>query len=183
MGEEAYDSPSVDQRVAGDLEVRAWLNGPRATRDIGLPRIGVPDSPELVALACGQVDPLPYWEHLDVGAYQARVAEMATSIEEDSATERRARGIALLGVKAIQRQNAKRRPNRIKRSPVPAFHAASKRARLALVAAYRWFVAAYRDASERLRNGDRDAPFPEGCFPPSLPWFGSFSCSYPRPCQ
>lgn len=115
-------------------------------------------------------DPLPCWRHLDAGAYQTRVEDMVASIEADAAADRRARGIAPLGVKAIQRQNAKRRPNRIKRSPAPAFHAASKHARLALSEAYHWFVAAYREAAERLRAGDRDAPFPEGCFPPSLPF-------------
>jgi len=31
----------------------------------------------------------------------------------------------------------------------------------------------YREASERLRNGDRDAPFPEGSFPPRLPFVGT----------
>ena len=115
-------------------------------------------------------DPLPCWQHLDAGAYQERVDDMVNSIEADAATERRARGIAPLGVKAIQRLNAKRRLPRVKRSPAPAFHAASKPARLALVEAYRWFEAAYREAADRLRVGDREAAFPEGCFPPSLPF-------------
>ena len=115
-------------------------------------------------------DPLPCWRHLDAGAYQARVTEMVASIEADAAAERRARGIAPLGVKAIQRQNAKRRPRRIKQSPAPAFHAASQRARKALVEAYHWFHAAYRDAADRLRTGDRGASFPAGSFPPSLPF-------------
>ncbi len=113
-------------------------------------------------------DPLPCWRHLDPGAYQSRITKLVSQIEADAAVERRRLGIAPLGVKAIQRQNAKRRPKRVKRSPAPAFHASSKRTRQALVDAYRWFVAAYRDAAERLRDGDRDAPFPEGSFPPSL---------------
>jgi len=36
--------------------------------------------------------------------------------------------------------------------------------------AYSAFAAAFRIASERLRSGDRGARFPEGCFPPALPF-------------
>jgi hypothetical protein len=35
---------------------------------------------------------------------------------------------------------------------------------------YGWVVAAHRAASARLRGGDRHAAFPEGTFPPSLPF-------------
>ncbi len=31
-------------------------------------------------------------------------------------------------------------------------------------------VGAFREASERMRRGDRDAPFPLGSFPPALPF-------------
>jgi len=37
-----------------------------------------------------------------------------------------------------------------------------------LYEAYAWFVAAFRDASEKLRAGDRAARFPPGSFPPAL---------------
>ena len=33
-----------------------------------------------------------------------------------------------------------------------------------------WFVAAYREAAERMRNGDPEPGFPEGCFPPAMPF-------------
>jgi hypothetical protein len=39
--------------------------------------------------------------------------------------------------------------------------------------AYAWFVAAYRDAAEKLRAGDLDPPFPPGCFPPAMPFVGA----------
>jgi len=35
---------------------------------------------------------------------------------------------------------------------------------------YAWFVAAFRTAAEKLRAGDRAAPFPVGSFPPGLPF-------------
>jgi hypothetical protein len=36
--------------------------------------------------------------------------------------------------------------------------------------AYGWFYAAYRDAAEELRKGKGGWSFPEGSFPPSLPF-------------
>src|SRR3954464_11201076 len=60
-------------------------------------------------------------------------------------------------------QNPLRRPKKTKKSPAPAFHA------------YALFVAAYRDAAEKLRAGVRNVVFPDGCFPPALPirrWVG-----------
>lgn len=58
------------------------------------------------------------------------------------------------------------RPNRVKESPAPRVHAGSKKARLAWREGLALFVAAYREAAELLKKGFRDAPFPEGCFPP-----------------
>lgn len=115
-------------------------------------------------------DPLPCWRHLQPDAYRSRVTEMVAQIEADAAADRRRKGIAPLGIKAIRRQNAKRQPRRMKRSPAPAFHAATKRARRALHEAYGWFVAAYREAADLLRAGHRGASFPNGCFPPPLPF-------------
>jgi hypothetical protein len=49
-------------------------------------------------------------------------------------------------------------------------HAASKRARCQLRDTYRGFVAAFRAAAERLKRGCNDVVFPDGCFPPALPF-------------
>jgi hypothetical protein len=35
---------------------------------------------------------------------------------------------------------------------------------------YAWFVAAFRSAAEKLKQGDREARFPVGSFPPGLPF-------------
>ena len=59
----------------------------------------------------------------------------------------------------------------LKKSPAPRFHAFTKEARQALRDAYFAFAAAFQVASERLRGGDRPAVFPEGCFPPALPFY------------
>jgi hypothetical protein len=47
-------------------------------------------------------------------------------------------------------------------------HAASKVVRQELYDAYAWFVAAYRDVSEKLRIGGQRVTFPLGSFPPAL---------------
>ncbi|MEA2605230.1 MAG: hypothetical protein QOF89_6222 [Acidobacteriota bacterium] len=41
--------------------------------------------------------------------------------------------------------------------PAPLVHAAAKAARKAFYDAYAWFVAAFRKAAEKLRQGDRNA--------------------------
>jgi len=42
----------------------------------------------------------------------------------------------------------------------------------ALYEGYAWFVLEFRSAAEKLRDGDRAAPFPRGSFPPALPFVG-----------
>jgi hypothetical protein len=43
---------------------------------------------------------------------------------------------------------------------------------LELYEGYAWFVAAFRQAAEKLKAGDRSAAFPTGSFPPALPFVG-----------
>jgi len=62
------------------------------------------------------------------------------------------------------------RPNKVKKSPSPIFHAVRRSAYKDLRAAYNWFETAYREAADRLRSGDLDVDFPEGSFPPHLPF-------------
>jgi hypothetical protein len=72
--------------------------------------------------------------------------------------------------RAESRQQPAPRPNRTKKSPAPLFHTASKKAYLELREAYSRFVAAFRDAAEKIRAGDRLVAFPAGGFPPALPF-------------
>ena len=98
---------------------------------------------------------------------------LVQEIEEEARIRREAAGIKPLGVKEILAQEPTRRPGKLKKSPAPFVHAATKAMRRELWEAYAWFVAAYRDAAEKLRAGDRDPPFPAGCFPPPLPFVGA----------
>jgi hypothetical protein len=77
-------------------------------------------------------------------------------------------GVPSLGTEAILAQDPHSRPKRSKKSPAPRFHVWSREVRKALYEAYGLFVAAFRDAAEKLRAGDRMARFPPGSFPPHL---------------
>jgi hypothetical protein len=117
-----------------------------------------------------ELSPLPCWAHLSPEQYRERVASLVEDIEAEARTVRRERGLPVLGVGAVLRQNPHTEPNRTKRSPAPRFHAATKGIRDGLREAYGLFLAAFRDAAEQLKAGDRSAKFPLGSFPPGLPF-------------
>jgi len=116
------------------------------------------------------LSPLPCWKHLSEEVRRQLVVEMIADIEAEAALRRQRSGSQVLGAAAVRGQHPFDRPARPKKSPAPLFHAASKRVRQDLWAAYAWFVAAFRDASAKLRSGDRTARFPAGSFPPALPF-------------
>jgi REP element-mobilizing transposase RayT len=120
-----------------------------------------------------ELTPLPCWAHLSAEDYRQRVAELVAEIESTAAAELAKCGRVPLGVAKVLRQSHETRPPREKRSPAPLYHAATRAVRKAFWEAYAMFVAAFREASERLRNGDRMASFPLGSFPPSLPFVGA----------
>jgi len=102
-----------------------------------------------------------------------RVAEVVHEIESEAAAHREKTGTTPMGAAAIRKQNPHDQPQRSKKSPVPLFHAASKRVRDDFRAAYYAFVAAFREAAERLKAGILPVVFPAGSFPPALPFVGS----------
>lgn len=114
-------------------------------------------------------DPLPCWRHEQRATIEGYIAEMRSAIEDHAASGRRQRGVKIKGTKAMRRVRPHDRPARSKRSPAPAFHAVSRRARRAFAEAYRWFVEAFRAAAACLRAGE-PAHFPPGSFPPALPF-------------
>ncbi len=118
------------------------------------------------------LDPLPCWKHLSEKTRRDRIASMVADIQAEAAAHREKTGIPPLGPEAILKQDSHNRPLRSKKSPAPRFHAASREARRYLYRLYAEFVAQFRDAAEKLQAGDRNAPFPPGCFPPALPFVG-----------
>ena len=118
------------------------------------------------------LDPLPCWKHLTKEERRCRVAALVAEIEAQAAAQREKTGTPSLGADVILKQDPLSRPRHSKHSPVPFCHAASRDWRHLLRAAYAEFVAAFRRAAERLRLGDRDVQFPQGSFPPPLPFVG-----------
>jgi hypothetical protein len=118
------------------------------------------------------LDPLPCWSHLPVEEQRLRAASLVRNIDELAAARREAAGIRPLGVAAVLAQNPLHRPARIKKSPAPFVHAATKVMRQLLWEGYALFVAAYRSAADRLKAGDPAPSFPAGCFPPAMPFVG-----------
>ncbi|HEX6900168.1 MAG TPA: hypothetical protein VF789_10660 [Thermoanaerobaculia bacterium] len=116
--------------------------------------------------------PLLCWEHLSKEEYRQRVERQVSSIKAETAARRRRTGAEPLGPEAILAQHPHSRPKKMKRSPAPRFHAATKHRRWEMYKAYSLFVAAFRTAAEKLKAGDPAPPFPRGCFPPALPFVG-----------
>jgi hypothetical protein len=100
-----------------------------------------------------ELDPLPCWEHLPEDERRRRIAALVEDIDAETAVRRKRTGIKPLGPAAVLAQDPLRQPKKTKKSPAPAFHAASKAVRRELWNAYALFVAAYRDAAEKLRAG------------------------------
>ena len=116
------------------------------------------------------LSPIPCWAHLTPDQYRARVAALVETIEAAAALQRSQSNRSVLGVAAILAMDPQHRPAELAKSPAPLLHAFSKAARKAFYQAYSRFVAAFRAAAEKLRAGDRNAPFPAGSFPPGLPF-------------
>ncbi|HEV8578591.1 MAG TPA: hypothetical protein VGX68_05855 [Thermoanaerobaculia bacterium] len=118
------------------------------------------------------LDPLPCWKHLSPEQRKAHITGLVAEIEAQAAAAREKKGIPSKGAAAVLLQDPESRPRRSKRSPAPFCHAASRAWRRRLRDAYAKFVADFRHAAERLKAGDRNAPFPVGSFPPALPFVG-----------
>ena len=87
------------------------------------------------------------------------MASLGEEIEQDAAAARKRTGVEPLGPAAILAQDPTSRPKRLKKSPAPLFHAASKAMRHYLYEGFAWFVAASRTAAEKLQRGDPDPHF------------------------
>jgi hypothetical protein len=122
------------------------------------------------------LDPLPCWRHLSPEQYRSRMKGLVDKVIAEAEVRRKETGIQPLGPAAILAQHPFGQPMKTKRSFAPRVHAFSREIRKAMVRAYAEFVAAFREAAEKLRAGDHLAKFPVGSFPPGLPFVrGSLS--------
>ena len=116
------------------------------------------------------LDPLPCWRHLSLKEVRRRVKELIRDIERQSLAERLTSNKPVIGADAVMAMDPHYRPQKLDRSPAPDFHARRKEVREALRETYAWVVVKHREAAERLRAGKANVEFPEGTFPPGLPF-------------
>jgi len=118
---------------------------------------------------------LPCWAHLSEREYRSRVEDLVEQIETEAASARRSRGERLPSTSTCRRRIRRQHPHRrvvdsLPRRPAPTVHAYRRHVREKLLRMLAEFVAAYREAARRLREGKRRVRFPPGSFPPRLPF-------------
>ncbi len=116
------------------------------------------------------LEPLPCWADAAKEEVRRRVKSLVAEIKEDGAMEREREGKRSLGVRKILRARPHKRPKKVEKSPKPRSHAIAAAVLEEMREAYREVLRAYREATERLLAGIRDIAFPEGTFPPGLPF-------------
>jgi hypothetical protein len=155
-----------EEELKGIWFDRTGLYKARRRRKPGAPEI---DEKDFKLEQTVTLTPLPCLAHLTEGQRKQVVQEMLGVVEREAKQDREERGIAVVGAQTVQQQNIHMRPAQSKKSPAPAFHAATREAYLQLRDAYRAFTVAFYEAAEKLRKGDPSARFPPGSFPPGLP--------------
>ena len=160
----------------GAQVVTALLDGVRRlegrwfdrTKEYESSRKGQPSSssaPEFVTLS-----PLPCWKNLDPGEIRRRVKRLVREIEIETASQHQREGTSPQGIDSVLGRDPHDRPDEFRRTPAPRFHAATRTARRQLQAAYAQFVELYREGVRRFEAGEYPVSFPEGSFPPRLPF-------------
>ena len=116
------------------------------------------------------VSSLPCWEHLDIGVQRMRIQDLVDQICVETEARHRVNGTRPVGITRLLHLDPHAKPHRSECSPAPLFHCASKQVRDALHAAYGLFCSAFRQSADRMRAGKSPVAFPEGAFPPALPF-------------
>jgi hypothetical protein len=117
--------------------------------------------------------PLPCWEHFAPETRRVRLDSMLNEIIVETRERNLAAGRVPPGPAFILAQDPHARPFRSSKSPSPDCHSSMRALRQEFREAYRSFLDAYLEASDRLRRGYRDVQFPVSCFPPPRPYIGS----------
>lgn len=115
------------------------------------------------------LEPLPCLAALGLEQQRALVLELIAEIVTNAAALRASEGARVLGRKAVVKQRPHSVP-KVSHSPAPLFHAFCLEARRRMREAYALFVAAFREAASRLKRGIEAVKFPEGSFPPAMPF-------------
>ena len=128
------------------------------------------DSGAFTKMETVRLTPLPCWRSSSESDRLRALRELVEDIEKEGRVQQSRTGRPPLGRDTVLRGDPRHVPNRLRKGPAPLVHAASRAARDALREAYRRFLGAYRQAAEKLRSGALDVLFPEGAFPPALPF-------------
>ena len=117
------------------------------------------------------LSPLPCWKHLSADAWRERVLSRSTRSKPKPppGEPRPAPASGGSGDPGPASAPSPPAPEEIPRTLVPRDR---QTVRQGLYEGYAWFVAAFRQAAEKLKAGDRSAAFPAGSFPPALPFVG-----------
>lgn len=116
------------------------------------------------------LSPLPFLEERSPEEQRAFYVNAVREIEQKTAEMHERNRTKPIGARAVRRRHPHDKPKSFKPSPAPPFHAVNPDDYRAMMKARKAKVAAYREASFRLRRGETDVEFPEGCFPPRLPF-------------
>ncbi len=117
------------------------------------------------------LSPLPCWEDMSEQERRKVCADMVEDIEQEAEETNRVEGRTPMGPEAILAQSPFDTPKTTKRSPAPLCHASSRAARATYRESLGWFLAAYGEGAQLVKDGRADeATFPEGCFPPAMPF-------------
>jgi REP element-mobilizing transposase RayT len=119
-----------------------------------------------------ELEPLPCWAHYSAERLRSTVSALIAGILADYPPKPEKSRDYENSLAALLDHHPHERPEKLKRSPAPWFHCATKAARKDLIEAYGWFLAAYQKAAEKLRAGNLNVGFPEGSHPPPLPFVG-----------
>ena len=116
------------------------------------------------------ISPLPCWQHLPEAQWRRAVADLVEEIDRVAALERKVQGKNSLGVEKILNEDPENRPDHVEKSVKRRFHARDPEVLRAMIETWSEVIRCFREASEKLRSGVRNVVFPEGTFPPSLPF-------------
>lgn len=116
------------------------------------------------------LEPLPCWAHLPEQDWRGLVLEMVERIEKSGRRQHMEDGTRPLGPRQVRKVHPHHAPERVAWSAQPVVVSRSLKRRQELWFAVASVKAAFRDAAEKLSNGARNVRFPEGTFPPGLPY-------------
>ncbi len=147
-----------------------WEDRTRRCRD-GKKGVNATEDPSYVSWETVELTPLPIWDGLSLEQQRREFRELLDSVRreevEGKSEEHEPLEVTSAGEKGKALRSVAPPP---RRGGCPLVHAASRTVRKLYREAYRTFYAAYRRAADALRDGVDGVPFPEGCFPPALPF-------------